>query len=399
MKATIVEIFKRLTKFEKGLGVITNGVDNLYPERAERFILNSVTAKTASGIMASYLSGKGLTNGDNEKVDDKGTTLKKLSQQISKSFSKQRGAFIHVNYNANFEESGYKVLPYTDCRLGKKDDNDYNGKIVVYDGWDSDTSKRSLREGAKTVDVYNPNPKVIEAQVRKASKNKDGVLTAEDFSKYKGQIWYVNLDDEFTYSLSQIDSVMNDCDSESQAAVFKNRSLRRGFFGKTLIVTKPLSGNLEDYKDAAEYQSALSERDEFKNTIESFVGAEDTGGVLHLEMDNGGDSLEEAIKFENISSDINDKLFEYTEKSVFQNILVSFNNIPMGLVRSDNALFSASGEALQVMKESYQENTSLERSVLDETINHLAMKLSSFKKESHIIPLIAIKPIETEGEV
>ena len=83
--------------------------------------------------------------------------------------------------------------------------------------------------------------------------------------------------------------------------------------------------------------------------------------------------------------------------SVFQNILVAFNNIPGGLVRSDNSLFAASGDSIQRMKETYQENTSLERSVLEETINQLTTTLSGFEKEVVLIPLIQVRePIKTE---
>lgn len=386
MKISIIDIFKRLIKFDKALGVTTNGIDNLYSERSERFILNSVTAKMSSAVMASYLAGKGFGNDDSLVVGTDGLTLKKLGQTIAKNFSKNRGAWIHVNYNGNFEPSGYSILPYADCRLGKKDDDDYNGKIVVFDGWEK-ANKKTLKEKARVIDVYNPNKKIVEAQIN----------NAKGLSKYKGQVWYVNLDEEYFYALSQIDAVMNDCDSEAQASVFKNRSLRKGFFGKTVIITKPLAGNIEDYDSSELHRRALSERDDFKDTIYSFIGAENTGGALVVEIDHDGTDLVQAIKFENIKSDIDDKLFAHTETSVFQNILVAFNNIPAGLVRSEGSIFASSGEALRIMKETYQENTNLERSVLEETVNELTKRLAGFNKEVNLIPLIEVTDTSIEG--
>lgn len=386
MKASINEIAKRTTQFDKNLGVIANGSENSYPEKSERFILNSVTAKMAAGVMASYLAGAGFGADDNIKVNSKGLTLKKLSQTIAKSFSKQRGAFIHFNYNALFEPIGVRVLPYTDCRLGKKDDNEYNGKIVVLKDWVGAT-KRDVADKGRVVDVFNPDKGIVAAQIEAAG----------GINNYQGQIWHVNLDEEFVYALSQIDSVENDCDSEAQASIFKNRSLRVGFFGKTMVVTKPLSGNLEDYDTPEHYQLALSERDAFKGTIDEFISADNAGGVLHIELDQDGDDLNDAIKFENIASDIDDKLFEHTEKSVFQNILVAFNNIPAGLVRSDSALFSASGDSLQIMKETYQENTSLERSVLEETVNVITNIIPKINKSVVLMPLIPIAAAEQQG--
>jgi len=384
MKTTLLNIFKRITKYDKGIGIITNGEDNLYSERAERIILNSVTAKTSANIMASYISGKGLGETNNVvKVNKKGLTALKFSQIIAKNFSKQRGVWIHVNYNANFEPSQYTVLPYTHCRLGKKDDNDYNGKILVSKEWETTKKLSEFKKDLIVIDVYNRDKKVIAKQIEKAGS----------IENYKGQILYYNLDEEYDYALSQIDSVMNDCDSEAQSSVYKNRSLRRGFFGKTLIITKPLAGALNDYETPELYAEALSERKAFKSTIDDFIGAENNGGALHVELEHDGDKFEDGIKIENISSDINDKLFEYTESSTFKNILMAFNNIPTGLVRSDNALFSSSGEALQIMKETYQENTMLERDSLEQLLNELLIGFNGITDVT-IEPLIEIKEEE-----
>ena len=65
IKARLLDIEKRETIFDKHLGIIKNGVDNAYSEKVERLINNSVTAKTASRIMASYLFGKGFGKDNN----------------------------------------------------------------------------------------------------------------------------------------------------------------------------------------------------------------------------------------------------------------------------------------------------------------------------------------------
>lgn len=380
LKANLINVLKRLTPFDKKIGIIRNGEDNAYPERIERYINNSVTAKTAANIMATYLAGNGFGDITDELIVNPklGTTLQRFTQKLAKNISRQRGVFIHINYNANYKFSSFDIVPYVHCRIGKKDDNRYNGKIGVHTKWSEDRIKT---EEVDFIDVFNPKKSVINEQVKKAG----------GWEKYKGQILYINLDDEYDYALSTIDAVTFDCDSESQSSIFKNKSLRKGFFGKTMVITKPLAGNLEDYGDTDEgrvlYAQAQSERKAFKETIDSFVGAENTGGALHIEMENESDDITTAIKFENITSDIDDKIFEYTESSVFKNILMAFNNIPTGLVRSDNALFGNSGESLQKMKETYQENTSMERKVLEQTIK---MLMKNFIKplDVKLIPLI-----------
>jgi len=119
--------------------------------------------------------------------------------------------------------------------------------------------------------VYNPNPTIIALQVDAAGS----------WEACRGQILFVNQDSKLIYPLSRIDSVANDCDSEAQAAIYKNRLLRKGFFGNTLVVTRPLvdENTTQKYTDEArtvlskEWQTAESERDEFQKSIKDSLGA------------------------------------------------------------------------------------------------------------------------------
>lgn len=374
--ANIINIAKRLTPWQKNIEVFSNDVDNAYPERVDRLINNSVTAKSAAGIMIQYLIGKGYGPAvDNLIVNEsKQLRLVDFADDIADDIVKQRGVFIHVNYNANFDIADCCVLPFDYCRIGKRDSNAYNGKIAVCDDW-----KKAKVDTVQLFDVYNPKQAVIEKQVEAAG----------GWPKYKGQIMFINMDSKLIYPLSRIDAVMNDCDSEAQSAVYKNRTLRRGFFGRTLVVTRPLVSGISEtvWDDEAEkevrnpeYSKAESEQERFKKTIESFIGAEDAGGVLHIMMDNPQDDLDKTIVFKDIQSNIDDKIFSYTETSVRENILIAFNNLPAGLVKTDNTLFGNSGEAIKEMKRTYWENTSKERSLVTALVNALLLKSEKYKE-------------------
>ena len=119
MKIKLLDLFKRKTKFDKSKSIILNGYDNLYSERIERLTNNSVTSKTSSSIMASYIIGQGFGDELDLKIvnDKKALTLRKLGTIISKNVAKQRGSWVHVMYNANFTIDRYSPLPYTHCRL------------------------------------------------------------------------------------------------------------------------------------------------------------------------------------------------------------------------------------------------------------------------------------------
>jgi len=387
LKVQLMDIYKRLVQFDKKIGIIRNGEDNAYSERIERFINNSVTAKTASNIMASFLVGRGFGDVENDLVvnQKKGTTLLSFTNKLAKSITKNRGAFIHINYNLNYKIDSFDLLPFSHCRLGKKDDDKYNGKIGVSDKF---TEKNIKDSDVVFIDVYNERESVIKAQINKCK----GDTEVEKLKHYKGQILFINLDDEYTYPLSTIDAVQNDCDSEAQASIFKNRSLRKGFFGKTLVLTDPLIGGLNDYETPELYAIAKSEREDFKDTIKDFIGAENVGGALHVEKEfNDAQKLEDVFKVIQIDSNINDKIFEYTENSTFKNILMAFNNIPTGLVRSDNSLFAQSGESIKAMQLSYQNNTIMERNEIEQIVQKLMRK---FREPKDVVMIPLIKEVE-----
>lgn len=390
MKVSIVDIFKRLVSYDKKLAIYKNGIDNAYPERTDRLINNSVTAKTASSIMVQYLIGDGFGDADKFKVHPD-CKLIEFAEDIAKDIVENRGCFIHVNYNLNYEISKAKVLPFNQCRIGEKDSTEYNGKILVKKDWSND------KEDANIIDVYNPKKSVIEAQIKEAG----------NIDKYKGQIFYYNSERKYYYPLSRIDAVMNDCDSEAQSAVYKNQLLRKGFFGRTVVVTRNLIDDdieptlIDENGNSIvnpEYRTAESEAEQTKKTIEDFLGAENAGGAMVIQTDFAGDDLENAIVFKNIESNIEPNLFENVENSVRDNILVAFNNLPVGLVRSNEGLFANSAEAILEMKKTYWENTSKERNTLEQIINDLMKNFKDYSGEILTVKSLIDDSIQANNE-
>ena len=118
----LFELAKRLIKFDKQLGVYHNGIDNNYPERVERIINNSATAKPAAKLFRKYIIGKGFAGllNDFEVNKNKGISLRKFFAKLVYSYAYHNGAFIHVNYNLNYKIISIDVLPFSHCRIGKK---------------------------------------------------------------------------------------------------------------------------------------------------------------------------------------------------------------------------------------------------------------------------------------
>jgi hypothetical protein len=385
MKVTVLDIIKRAVKWDKKLEIYQNGEDNLYPERIDRVINNSVTAKMASEMMTQYLLGKGFGEADNFKIN-KDQKLIDFAIDVADSLVRQRGVAIHFDYNLNFEELNPKVIDFTKIRLGKKDSEHYNGKILFKNDWSDNQEKPVI------FDVFNRNLDVIEAQINKAGS----------IEKYKGQIMYINLDSRYYYPLSRVDAVLNDCDSESQAAIYKNMILRKGFFGKTVIMTPPLVSNDEPemiVNDAGQlvrnrqFTAREAEADVVKKTIEKFIGSENAGGAMMIESPDFINGIDSIFKIEKIDSTLDDKMFEYTESSVSKNILMAFNNLPVVLVKSpDSAMFGNSGSSLLEAKKMYWENTSKERNKLETIINDVVQNLQTWNGQYIFIQTL-IQPV------
>lgn len=387
LSSAFLKLFQREAKLDKVLGIHYNGEDNLYPDYIEGLISNSVTALECADLMTSFLVGRGFDNANNTIVDPANdTTLLEFLGDVAESVAKHRGAFIHVNYDEDYKAKSYKVLPYTDCRVGKTDDNDYSGKIHVCSDWSKDKEAKK----ASKIDVYNSKEVVIKEQVKAAG----------GFSKYKGQILFYNTS-KLIYPISRIHAVNEDCESEKRASMYKGVSLRKGFFGKTLVVTKPLVDtdyDKENQDDVAEYKKQLDARTEFRKTIQKFIGAENVDGVMHMELDFQEDVNDE-ILFKNIDSNIDDKLFAFTEKSVRDNIRIAFKNIPAPLIASqDGKMFNSSGEAIRAMRIFYQEQTEKERMQLQQLVLKLMSSFNEPLDGLEIVPLIDTTKVDIKNK-
>lgn len=386
----LYELAKRLIKFDKQLGVYHNGIDNNYPERVERIINGSATAKPSAKLFRKYITGKGFGDVLNAIIVNKNSnlSLRKFLAKLANSYAYHNGAFILVNYNLNFKIIDVDVLPFGHCRIGKKDDKNYNGKIIIYDNWDESNGKVDKNKFI-VIDVYNPKDDIIKSQIEKAG----------DINKYKGQVFFYNPDGTI-YPLAHIDNVLEDADSEKMSSIFKNTSLRKGFFGKKIVVTPPMIGEdlrIED-KFLSDEQLSLkraitTERDNFRKSMQSFIGADNADGMLHLEMEFEGDDIDKTMKFIDVNTNINDKLFEYTEKSTANNIRKAFGNIPSILIENnESSVFGQSGEMLVQAKLFYQDQTEEDRDDLEtEVLNPLFSNFEDFTMPAgglRIIPII-----------
>lgn len=410
VKSFFSRLVPREVKYDKKLEIYTNGFDNLYPDETERLIGASISATMATRLMVQYIVGRGFgVEFDKKEINSNNESLIKIGRKIARSLTKHRGVFVQIEYgisvdsndleNPIIEPVGFNYLPFHHCRIGKKDSKEYNGKVLVCKNW-ADAKKEHIT----SIDVYNPRAEVVRAQIEECRGN----TILEKLANYNGQVIYLNLDDEYYYPVARIDTVREECDSERQAGIFRNTGFRRGFLGKQIMITRPLVDNdlierartIEAPKEAlVELREAESERQAFRDNADGFLGAENYGGFMHVEIDFSGEKLEDAVVFKSVDSNLDDRMFEYSEDKASDKILMAFNNLPKVLLTSkDNSMFGQSGALLKEAKKSYWESCTEDRNAFAELMNELA-KIIGLETTLVVQPLLREEVSEDSAQI
>jgi len=353
----IITVNKTIKQVDDGVhGVMYFGENNDYPQLMEKLINGSVTAKTTSNIYAKFLKGQGF---ENEEINNivigkdsrsKKITLQTLLSQVATSASKNQGYYIHLNPKLNGKIENVHLKAFKNIRFAKPDDTGYSAKLLYYDNWEKRKKEKYNKNNIKDFNTFNLERKVFLDQVQKAG----------GIEKYKGQIYFEFLDNEYFYPLSNYDEVYLDCDTENQIQLFKNRQIRNGFLDK--IVFRIAPGGTD------------KEKQELVNSIKTFIGPDgETVLVLEDDLNEEGDVKESgAFRIDKIESNVNDKLFENWEKRLSNNIRKSAKNVPNLLIEIEDGIFSGqSGEAIKQATNFYNAITSDDRTIIEKSFEEI----------------------------
>ncbi|RZJ67696.1 MAG: hypothetical protein EOO50_05280 [Flavobacterium sp.] len=344
LRATLLDVEPSIVvKFDKTQGIQTWGDNNNYPTQMRNLIAASVTARNCIKRNSAYIRGKGFAFelANEILVNQDGQTINQVLGDSSKELAYINNVFIHVNINSEYKITSAQIIPSTDSRVGKEDSKGYAGKFIVYNNWDLSIEESIKKGDFITIDRFNPDPKVIESQVQAAG----------GWQKYKGQILHIKGDASRIYAEADGDCVVFDMDSEKKAARFKNGGLRKGRFGARIYMTQPFD---DDY-----------ERQAFQNTLKELEGEDSQESIIVMESNEMSDDFDTQFKMLDLSSNIDDKMFEFTENSVARNIRRAFG-VPSILVETDSdaGIYGNSGELLKQAKLTHWEDLEEQRSLL-----------------------------------
>lgn len=352
MKSKLVEAYKEESKenFNKKLGVIFNGEDNLKPLIVENLIDSSPTAFQCAWLYESFIGGGGFEvdlseiNLSEDEFDKQNPN--DLLFDISEVLARHQGVFIQVNYNANFQKDSFQIIPYTLCRVGKKDSEQFSGKVVVsHLGWGRFVKKDQM----DIIDVYNPRPKVIQAQVEASG----------GWEFYKGQILFFRLSKKHTYPQSLIETAYAFADVENQLGLYYNSTVKGCFEDTTYIRHRKFENQ--------------SDENNFYENVKSLSGLENSSRKLIIEdeWDDEGKSVGN-FKFDTIKNDVKSDKYEHFETSSANYIRKAFKNIPPQLVNYiAGKLGNTSGEDLIKAQSIYNSLISKDQEKVEMLFNEL----------------------------
>lgn len=333
-------------KLDKRNDVFNWGLDNSFPNLVETLINLSVTSSTCVDKVAKAVYGKSFGEIGRTIVNKDGQNLNQLLKVATREYTKHNNTFIHIGYNALLEINSIKVIPTTNVRIGKSDDSGYSGKYIIYSNWNKEDGKIDDTK-FKVYDRFNPITNVIQAQIDNA-----GSITS-----YKGQILHLQRDSNSVYSLPDINPVLSEALLENNSQIFRSNGAEKGFMNTKLMVVEAFNSE--------------EDRRQFQNKLKELQGSENSGNILLLESGFVGADLDKQIKLEDLTSEYNDKLFEYSDKQAEQNICKAFG-VPMVLVNSSNdGMFGNSGEMLKEAKKQLFESREEERDMFEETFSML----------------------------
>lgn len=289
--ATRIETSQELTAYD---------IDNCYPERVERVIRNSGTAVSCTDILHDYLLGEGFAD---ESVNDivvnkKGDTMLDILDWMADDISKFNGFSLKIEYNLLLEVSEIKNLDFKYCRMGIPDSAGYIHKILYHTNWERKRGKtRDYYQKPRFYDRFNPRERVLKAQIERD----------KGIRNFTGQVYYWTPRKQ-VYPYAPLDAVLEDCESDAEAKIFKNKGIKTNFMASHI------------FKDPMEYESEEEEED-MKRTLTEFQGAQNAMKILWLKGFPEEVLREKANLLEKIDVQNVDQLYKYTEESVKRNII------------------------------------------------------------------------------
>ena len=354
-----------ISRKDDKLGIQTYGEDNSFPQQVLEITSGSGTGSSCLDVYKKFVAGKGFEDKVffGEILNRKGETADKILSYIVGDLTTFRGIYLHLNYNANYKISEINHVPFETARLGKPNEQGKVDKILLHWDWARQFSdiRKWKKEDVYELDIFNPNPEIIKAQVEKTG----------GWEGYKGQIYFYNETTIGSYPVPKYFAALTDMSTEQGLSNLSYRNTRHGFRTGGLLVDIL----------AADPENEEQENETERNLMEA-QGDEDACKIIY----STADSKEEVPIFIPFESKNYDKDFSTTDSSVRGRIGRIFNQ--PAILRSEDVGSNFGANALKNAYDFYNSVTENERLSIERIFAEIFALWARFEyKKFQILPL------------
>jgi hypothetical protein len=282
------------------------GKDNDYPQKVIEIVNSSGTGKTCMDIYVKFVEGAGFNDKSlsDTVLNSKGERANSLLRKFAKDLKNFNGFACLVKYNGLGEPSEYYNIPFEHCRIEIGGDKLYTGKVLVYPDWTGVTGLAFKAENVKCIRRFNPKTVIAEM-------NEDGGP-----ENYYGQIFYFTADGDFEYPISPFDPVITDMLTEESVSTVKHRNAKHNFLPSGILVRKGIKPHTTASGATDPESEYNQQQEESAEEIKRMQGDENSAKIWIVDID----SDEEKPEFIDFTGKNYDRQYEYTEKTVQENI-------------------------------------------------------------------------------
>ncbi len=282
------------------------GLKNDYPQKIIEIINASGTGKVCVDLYTKFTRGTGFVDAvlNDMVINDSGERMFSILNKCALDFRRFNGFAVLVKFNGMAEMDELYHVPFEHCRIEIDKNKKFTGRIAVHPDWTSERGIAFRRDEIVYINRYNTNSVRGEMALAGSPEN------------YVGQIMYFTDDGCFEYPICPFDAIVTDMLTEESVSTVKHRNAKHNFLPSGILVRKGIKPKTNDDGTIDEndpaYQQQISSADEIKK----MQGDENTAKIWVVDID----ADEEKPEFIPFDGKNYDKQYEYTEKTVQDNI-------------------------------------------------------------------------------
>ena len=318
-------------------GIKGYGTNNDYPQKILEIVNSSGTGKTCMDIYVKFVEGAGFLDEtlSNTVLNSRKERADSLLRKFTKDLKNFNGFACNVKYDGLGLPAEYFNIPFEHCRIEIRSDGTYTGRIAVHPDWTNITGRTFRMADVKFFNRFDPF-KVI-----------DEMTEAGGPDDYLGQIFYFTADGDLEYPISPFDPIITDMLTEESVSTVKHRNTKFNFLPAGILVRKGIKPKTLDNGAIDPNDPYNQEQQASSDWIAKAQGDMNVSKIWVVDVD-ADEEVPVLIPFDAKNYD---KEFDYTEKSVQENIGAMFMIPPVLRGIDVGAGFGSElvGEAYQFM--------------------------------------------------